>query len=110
MILLEIRQDDRPETRTVEVTTSEVLLGKHAECDVVLADARVSKRHARLVLQGEGVLLEDLGSTNGTYLDGEPVTGKVRIERGRDISIGPFTIRIAAHRPPAAEATAIVST
>jgi ABC-type multidrug transport system ATPase subunit/pSer/pThr/pTyr-binding forkhead associated (FHA) protein len=48
-----------------------VTIGRHASNDVVLSDGRVSSKHARVVFGPDGVFLEDLGSSNGTFLDGQ---------------------------------------
>jgi len=47
-----------------------IIIGRDQTCDLVIADRQVSRRHARLKPTVEGVLLEDLGSRNGTYLQG----------------------------------------
>ena len=64
------------------------LLGRGAEADIVLEDSFSSSRHARLVAQGDAVVLEDLGSTNGTYLNGEPLSGPQPLHEGDRIRIG----------------------
>ena len=51
-------------------STREVVLGREAGCDIVLADPRISRRHARLAVRGGTLAVEDLGSTNGTCLNG----------------------------------------
>ena len=109
MILL-VSDAKNPEPRRVEIPKSEVFLGKHSDCDVVLASPKVSRRHARLVEQNGGFLVEDLKSTNGTSVNGEPVTGERKIAAGDVIGIGDVTVRIEpapaakpAPRPPAAE-------
>ncbi len=50
----------------------ETLVGRGPHCDVVLRDESISRNHARLTIDGESVVLTDLGSSNGTYVDGEP--------------------------------------
>jgi hypothetical protein len=64
------------------------LLGRGAEADIVLGDQFSSSRHARLVPHGDVIVLEDLGSTNGTYLNGEPVSGPQPLHAGDAIRIG----------------------
>src|SRR3954453_58271 len=51
------------------------LLGRGDQADIRLEDGFASTQHARLVPQGDVMVLEDLGSTNGTYLNGEPLRG-----------------------------------
>ena len=56
--------------------------------EIVLEDPFASSRHARLALEGSVVVLEDLGSTNGTYLNGEPLSGPQPLHPGDRIRIG----------------------
>lgn len=60
----------------------ETLLGRHAESDVLLTEGHASRRHAKLVLMPDGAWLEDLGSSNGTFINGERITGRVRLSSG----------------------------
>ena len=64
------------------------LLGRGDTADIRLEDTFASARHARLVPQGEVMVLEDLGSTNGTYLNGEPLRGPQPLHVGDSIRIG----------------------
>lgn len=73
----------------------ETTIGRGAGCGVAIDDAHVSKLHARLTpVDGEWVL-EDLGSTNGTELDGERVTGPTAIRPGGRITIGEIVLELA---------------
>jgi pilus assembly protein CpaF len=106
MILL-VSEPSSSEPRRLEVDKPAVLFGKHAECDVVLQSSKVSRRHARLTQRNGGLVIEDLESTNGTSVNGEPVTGERKIGPGDVIAIGDVTVRIepppVAPKPPAAE-------
>lgn len=64
------------------------LLGRGDDADIRLEDSFASSRHARLVAQGDVVVLEDLGSTNGTRLNGEPLAGPSPLHPGDRIQIG----------------------
>jgi hypothetical protein len=65
-----------------------VTLGRADTCTLVLTDDYASNQHARLVPGESAWLLEDLGSTNGTYLDRERVTAPVPVPLGTPIRIG----------------------
>jgi DNA-binding winged helix-turn-helix (wHTH) protein len=64
------------------------IVGRDPEAAVFLDAPSVSRRHARLVLQGPRVLLEDLQSKNGTSLNGEPVHGVLELRDGDEIRLG----------------------
>jgi predicted component of type VI protein secretion system len=67
----------------------EVILGRdHASADLVLEDPGVSRRHARLIPENGGLVLEDLGSSNGTYVNGQQISGAVELGAGEEIQIG----------------------
>ena len=64
------------------------LLGRGDQADIVLEDSFASSSHARLVPHGDVIVLEDLGSTNGTYLNDEPLRGPQPLHPGDRIRIG----------------------
>ena len=63
-------------------------IGADPACDIVVNLPMVSGRHCRLTREGDGFLLEDLGSTNGTFVDGRRIAGEVRVARGDAIRLG----------------------
>ena len=63
-------------------------LGRASDAEIRLEDQFSSSHHARLVPQGDLLVLEDLGSTNGTYLNGEPLAGPQPLHDGDRIRIG----------------------
>ncbi len=67
-------------------------IGRSEENDIVIADPNVSRRHARLSRSENGFIVEDLGSTNGTLLDGAPID-RERIESGDELTFGGITAR-----------------
>ena len=66
----------------------EMFIGRDLTVDIVINDAEVSRKHARLVFQGTGYYLEDLGSTNGTVVDGQRLMTPLILRGGEVISIG----------------------
>ena len=63
-------------------------IGRASDCDLMLADPSVSRHHAELRRQDEGWLLVDLGSTNGTRLNGWRIAGPVPVRPGDRVSFG----------------------
>jgi pSer/pThr/pTyr-binding forkhead associated (FHA) protein len=67
----------------------EITVGRGGGCSIVLPDDHyVSTLHARVFRRGDEVLVEDLGSRNGTYLNGSPVTSATRLRRGDRVQFG----------------------
>lgn len=66
----------------------ELVVGRGDKCHVVLDDTYVSSVHARIFARGQTLLLEDLGSTNGTYLNRRRVTAPAEVHRGDRVKIG----------------------
>jgi nitrite reductase (NADH) large subunit len=104
--IIEIREPGQPPRRVVLERAIEV--GR--ECDgEVLSDEGVSRRHLRLVPSPVALSLIDLGSRNGTLVNGEPVTGRVTLEPGSVVRLGSTEIvmigRAAEVEPAAAHRT-----
>ena len=74
--------------------TGPVVIGRSPGADIVIGDDFVSGRHARLSPSGDGAVLEDLGSTNGTGLNGQPVTGARSLRPGDAIDIGAVRLKV----------------
>ena len=64
-----------------------MLIGRGAYNHVVLKDVRISRQHARIALEAEGCVVYDLGSTNGTYVNGAPISRHI-LKLHDEISFG----------------------
>jgi len=73
-----------------------VIIGRSSDAGIVVADRSMSRRHARLVRGDDGWVIEDLGSRNGTLLDGSRVDGSMPIRAGSTLKIGSTTINVGA--------------
>jgi hypothetical protein len=71
-----------------------VLIGRADDSTLVLTDDYASTRHARLSPRGPDWYVEDLGSTNGTYLDRDKVTTAVRVPLGTPVRVGKTVIEL----------------
>lgn len=74
--------------------TGPVIIGRSPDADLVIADDFVSSTHARVSIAESGPVLEDLGSTNGTLLNGQPVTRAMQLGSGDAIELGRNRIEV----------------
>ena len=65
-----------------------MVIGRSPECDLQLNDNFLSSRHARIANDSGELSIEDLGSTNGTYVNQQLVKGRVHLERGDIVQVG----------------------
>jgi hypothetical protein len=72
-----------------------VVVGRAPGADIVIGGSFVSGRHARFSRLGDELLIEDLGSTNGTTVNGVPVHGAEQLEDGDIVGIGDVTMRVS---------------
>jgi pSer/pThr/pTyr-binding forkhead associated (FHA) protein len=72
----------------------ELLVGRAEKCHLVLDDTYVSQVHARIFAKGDSYLVEDLGSTNGTYLNRRRVTAPAELQRGDQVKIGKTVLEL----------------
>jgi pSer/pThr/pTyr-binding forkhead associated (FHA) protein len=79
---------------TLQLADQPVTIGRADSSTLVVADDYVSTNHARLVPRGDAWVLEDLGSTNGTFLDRERVTARVPVPVGTPIRIGKTVLEL----------------
>src|SRR5687768_4641194 len=73
----------------------EVVIGRSSELDMVLVEELVSRRHASIRVQGSVLTIEDLGSTNGTFVNGERIQ-KATLKEGDRVLIGTSILRVIA--------------
>ncbi len=103
MLTLSIR-DKNGEEQVVQYDKEEVTIGRTSASDIVLPRNNISKRHARLVDKDDKVVIVDLRSTNGTYVNGRRITAPEILTPEDKVYIGDFVLRLAD--PAAAQAAA----
>src|SRR5262249_32252274 len=84
--------------QSIDLGVDPVLIGRAVECQVRTQDAMVSRRHARIVWEGGGYWIEDLGSSNGVQLGGERITRRVPLRPGDEVRCGSLLLRLLADR------------
>lgn len=85
----------------VELRTGSILCGRLPECDVMIDDGLVSRMHARISVRDESVVVEDLHSTNGVYVNGNRITHSALLREGDRLLIGTTEISLFEARPDA---------
>ena len=78
----------------LELGSHPVLIGREGNVDILLTGPEVSRKHARIVLMQGEYVLEDLGSANGTSLNGQPVTRPSTLKNQSQIKIADYTLSI----------------
>ena len=93
-----------PKGKVIDITKSPAVIGREPECDVVIASPKVSRKHCQIEITGNAVSVSDLGSANGTFVNGAKVQ-KVELRGGDKLVVGPlgFVVELggAAAKPAA---------
>lgn len=87
-----VRDDKGKEKERISITQTPLVIGRMSTCDVVLSDPNVSRRHAELRRESGRWLLVDLGSTNGTLVNGK-LAREHELRGGEDLSFGTSELR-----------------
>jgi pSer/pThr/pTyr-binding forkhead associated (FHA) protein len=74
--------------KTFPLEREEMFMGRDLANEITISDPEVSRRHARFIMQEENILLEDLGSTNGTFLNGERISTPQQLRSGDVVTLG----------------------
>lgn len=85
----ELKMRSGPNTgMTFPLEQKEILIGRDLANDITIGDPEVSRRHARLFMREDNFYIEDLGSTNGTFLNGERISNPQQLRVGDVITLG----------------------
>ncbi len=85
-----------PSGDRVELVEGKNLIGRLGDCRVMITDGNVSRHHAQIHRAGSGFVIADLGSTNGTIVNGSRLVADHRLADGDTITIGQITLRFEA--------------
>ncbi|MBK7894606.1 MAG: FHA domain-containing protein [Anaerolineaceae bacterium] len=77
-----------PTGRAHTLTEATTMIGRAVENEIVVSSKRISREHARIVRDGWRVILEDVGSTNGTFLNDQRLTEPMQLRDGDQIKVG----------------------
>jgi pSer/pThr/pTyr-binding forkhead associated (FHA) protein len=87
--------------RSVELTAERTTVGRVEENAFQIAEPSVSSRHAEILLRGSDIVVKDLGSTNGTFINGEKITEAV-LKPGQTLRLGNIELKLDVPGAPAA--------
>ena len=79
------------------LTEREIVIGRASDLDMVLVEDMVSRKHAKIATHGEQLVIQDLGSTNGTFVNGEKIK-KARLKEGDRVLIGTSILKVVVGR------------
>ena len=85
-----------PSGDRITLTDGRNLIGRLADCRIVISDTNTSRHHAEIHRAGSGFVINDLGSTNGTLVNGEKLTADRRLSDGDIVTVGTINLRFEA--------------
>jgi pSer/pThr/pTyr-binding forkhead associated (FHA) protein len=106
---LVVPRSEHESARELSIEQTDFLIGRGADCDLRLSDSTMSRHHCILHTAGDELTVVDLGSSNGTYLNGQRVRSQAAVSDGAEIRVGnwQFVVRLgfpdsSPHDDPAA--------
>lgn len=90
----------RSTTATLKLAPGVTTVGRHDDCLIRVKSSQVSRRHCEFFEVSGQLNVRDLGSSNGTYVNGKRITGSKEIKPGDELTVGSITLRVAAAGAP----------
>ena len=97
-LLLEI-QTGKHKGRKIRITDPETIIGRGDDAKIRINSKDVSRHHCMLIALSSGLIVRDLGSSNGTFVNGRPLETEVRLNQGGTLSIGPMMFQLVGDTP-----------
>src|SRR5262245_33586613 len=91
----------KPEGKTIPITGRVFRIGREPGCQLRPNSDEVSRQHAEIEILDAAVTIKDLGSRNGTFLNGSPVTEATKLKSGDLVKVGPLTFAVSIIGAPA---------
>lgn len=79
------------------VLHGEMLVGREVECAITINSGHISRYHAKINVSPNGVYIEDLHSTNGTFVNGQKIKGRIRLSVGDEVAFDDITFRLTSN-------------
>jgi pSer/pThr/pTyr-binding forkhead associated (FHA) protein len=85
----------RSASTTLKLADGVTVIGRHDDCLIRIKSSQVSRRHCELFEVADKLTLRDLGSSNGTFVNGKKVSGQQALRHGDELTVGGVTLRVA---------------
>ncbi len=85
--------------KSVPITIPQFVIGRDPQCHLRPASSMISKRHCAVILRDGRAYVRDFGSTNGTFLNGEPIKGEHELSNKDALKIGPLVFEVVLEMP-----------
>lgn len=102
----------KQEGKLIDIKLPQFLIGRDPQCHLRPASPMISKRHCAFIQKDGKVYIRDFGSTNGTFVNDEPVQGERELHNDDQVKVGPivFAVRLEAEAKPASGLTPVPAT
>src|SRR5437764_13961232 len=94
-LTLVVMTPGKQEGKELEVKLAQFVIGRDPQCHLRPASPMISKRHCALLQRDGKAFLRDFGSTNGTFVNDEPVKGEVELKNDDRLKVGPLLFRVS---------------
>src|SRR5881394_1981597 len=91
--------------RQFQIDSDETIIGRSGGLPITLEGANISRKHARILRQGTQFFVEDLGSSNGTYINDRKIAARTPLAPNDTLRVGPYSFRFQADATPPADLT-----
>src|SRR3954469_15161104 len=81
--------------QAIPVTLAQFIIGRDPQCNLRPASVLISKRHCAVITNGESVSVRDFDSTNGTFVNEQPIKGEVPLADGDTLKVGPLSFKVS---------------
>jgi pSer/pThr/pTyr-binding forkhead associated (FHA) protein len=85
----------RAASTTLKLADGVTVIGRHDDCLIRIKSSQVSRRHCEIFEVADKLTLRDLGSSNGTFVNGKKVSGQQALKHGDELTVGAVTLRVA---------------
>src|SRR5437773_5567674 len=92
---LVVLAEGKMQGKTLPITAAQFVIGRDPECHLRPASPMISKRHCALLVRGGKVFVRDFDSTNGTFVNDEPVKGERELHHDDRLKLGPLLFGVA---------------